>query len=517
MNVRKILNPVFKYVSPKIKFWIKNFLYKFALKLNPNSGFSYFKLFNIHYQMRNTIKLFPPWDFYLKEAIKVDPDFFFLHRREVFNTFLRDSDLQLMEHYMQIFEDFQSVYLKEHNLDHFEFRFSSPFLFSSYNVNAYLDTFLKAMELGLKPKHQIIILLPENEKIINPYMLELWQKYVKVIRDKKTIEHFSTLRKYFQYDIDFSCSLNGKGMFIEHAKVIVQKEWEKRNYDSLLRLSSEDKEIGWKLLGSQRIIATADHYNRSSQLTGRERDYKRLQKITREGGWFVTLHVRDSGYLLGKYDKKDDPNLYRNADIDSYTDAIQSIVERGGYVVRVGDPKMKPMPEEIKGVFDYAHSGIRSNKMDIFLFSQCRFFIATNSGPWLIPCLFNVPTVVTNLLPLIRPWTKDSLFIPKILKLNNENRILTIKEMLSPEFGKFYTTRQYLEKNISIIDNTKEELNTLVLEMLDYLDGSLVYSDEDNEEQNKLSNLYLKYSKYGDSGRMGRDFLKRHFSEQLSI
>ncbi len=228
MNVRKILSPVFKYVSPKIKFWIKNFLYKFALKLNPNSGFSYFKLFNIHYQMRNTIKLFPPWDFYLKEAIKVDPDFFFLHRREVFNTFLRDSDLQLMEHYMQIFEDFQSVYLKEHNLDHFEFRFSSPFLFSSYNVNAYLDTFLKAMELGLKPKHQIIILLPENEKIINPYMLELWQKYVKVIRDKKTIEHFSTLRKYFQYDIDFSCSLNGKGMYIEHAKVIVQKEWEKR-------------------------------------------------------------------------------------------------------------------------------------------------------------------------------------------------------------------------------------------------------------------------------------------------
>ncbi|OLY63903.1 glycosyltransferase, TIGR0xxxx family protein [Leptospira santarosai serovar Bananal] len=254
------------------------------------------------------------------------------------------------------------------------------------------------------------------------------------------------------------------------------------------------------------------------RITGHERDYKRLQEITREGGgWFVTLHVRDSGYLLGKYGEKNDPNLYRNADIDSYTDAIKSIVGRGGYVVRVGDPKMKPMSEKIKGVFDYAHSSIRSNKMDIFLFSQCRFFIATTSGPWLIPCIFDVPTVVTNLLPLIRPWTKDSFFIPKILKLNNENRILTIKEMLSSEIGKFYTTRQYLEKNISIIDNTKEELNALVLEVLDYLDGSLVYSDEDNAEQNKLSNLYLRYSKFGDSGRMGRDFLKKHFSEQLFI
>ncbi len=64
-------------------------------------------------------------------------------------------------------------------------------------------------------------------------------------------------------------------MYIEHAKVIVQKEWEKRNYDPLLRLSSEDKEIGWKLLGSQRTIS-ADHHSKSSQLTGHERDYKRL-------------------------------------------------------------------------------------------------------------------------------------------------------------------------------------------------------------------------------------------------
>lgn len=68
MNFRKILSLVFKYISPKIKFWIKNFLYKFALKLNPNSGVNYFKLFNIHYQMRDIIKSLPPWDFYLQEA-----------------------------------------------------------------------------------------------------------------------------------------------------------------------------------------------------------------------------------------------------------------------------------------------------------------------------------------------------------------------------------------------------------------------------------------------------------------
>ncbi|EMN96773.1 glycosyltransferase, TIGR04372 domain protein, partial [Leptospira interrogans serovar Medanensis str. UT053] len=190
-----------------------------------------------------------------------------------------------------------------------DFRFASPYLFSSYNVNSYLDTFIKAMELGLKPKRKILVLIPENEKIANPYMLKMWQKYIGVIRNSKTIELLSNLRKYLQYDIDYSCSLNGKSMYIEHAKVIVQKEWEKSNKKPLLKLTDEDIKAGWDLLAESGI---------------------------KKNSWFVSLHVRDSGYLLGKPDDKNDSNFYRNADIDSYAEAIKTIVSRGGYVVRVG-------------------------------------------------------------------------------------------------------------------------------------------------------------------------------------
>ncbi|WP_016752042.1 TIGR04372 family glycosyltransferase [Leptospira kirschneri] len=491
MNLKKILNLTFKYINPKVKFWVKRLIYNFELKLNPNSGIIYFKLFNTYYQMKNSMKLNPSWEYFLKKTIEVDPDFFFSNRRIIFNVFLNDSNLELMEKYMQIFEDFQSAYLQKHDLESFDFRFASPYLFSSYNVNSYLDTFIKAMELGLKPKRKILVLIPENEKIANPYMLEMWQKYIRVIRNSKTIELLSNLRKYLQYDIDYSCSLNGKGMYIEHAKVIVQREWEKSNKKPLLELTDEDIKAGWDLLAENGI---------------------------RKNSWFVSLHVRDSGYLLGKSGDKNDPNLYRNADIDSYAEAIKTIVSRGGYVVRVGDPKMKYMSDKIDGVFDYAHSNIRSNKMDIFLFTQCRFFIATNSGPLLVPCIFNVPVVYTNVLPTIqRPWTKNTLYTPKLLKSNKENRILTLKEILDSDIGKFYNTRQYNKRYISIIDNTAHELNALILEMLNYLDGSLEYTDEDNASQERLGNLYLKYSKYGNNGRMGRDFLKKHFSGQLFI
>lgn len=433
--------------------------------------------------MRSSVRFRHDWAYYIDRAIEVDQDFFFENRRKVFNTFLLDSNISDMEKYMQKFEDVQSNYIKAHGFDKFDFRFCSAFLFSTYNASAYLDTYLKAMELGLKPKNKLFVLLPKNEDVKNPYMLEVWGKFITVIRDEETIELFSKIRKYVEYDIDYACSLNGIAMYIEHAKVIVQNEWEARGLKPLLDISSEDKEIGWGQLEPYGIE------------TGR---------------WFVALHVRDSGYLLGSHGIESDPNKYRNADIDTYLDAVRSIVKRGGYVIRVGDPNMKPIPS-MEGLFDYARSSIRSNRMDVFIFSQCRFFIATNSGPLLVPCMFGVPVIITNLLPVIqRPWTKNAFYLPKLLWLNGENRYATFKEILSSNLGIFYSTRKYLGANIRIIDNTSEEINEITEEMLDYLDGCLEYSKEDNENQSSLNVLYSKYGRYGIKGRMGRKFLEKY-------
>lgn len=171
---------------------------------------------------------------------------------------------------------------------------------------------------------------------------------------------------------------------------------------------------------------------------------------------------------------------------------------------------MKPVPA-MEGLFDYARSSIRSNRMDIFIFSQCRFFIATNSGPLLVPCVFGVPVIITNLLPVIqRPWTRDTFYLPKLLWLNGENRYATFSEILSSNIGVFYSTRKYLGANIRIVDNTSEEINEITEEMLDHLDGCLEYSKEDNENQSSLNVLYSKYGRYGVKGRMGRKFLEKH-------
>ena len=81
-----------------------------------------------------------------------------------------------------------------------------------------------------------------------------------------------------------------------------------------------------------------------------------------KGAWFVALHVRE-----GKWDRtKTGAFGVVNAEIGTYLSAITAITRRGGWVVRMGDPGMQPMPP-VPNVLDYCHSDIRADWMDIFI------------------------------------------------------------------------------------------------------------------------------------------------------
>ena len=86
--------------------------------------------------------------------------------------------------------------------------------------------------------------------------------------------------------------------------------------------------------------------------------------------WFVCLHVRESGY-------RGDSSINRNSSIENYFKAIKAISDAGGWVVRIGDATMAPLPE-MDRVVDYVHTGFKSEAMDLYLISQCLFFLGTN-------------------------------------------------------------------------------------------------------------------------------------------
>ena len=65
---------------------------------------------------------------------------------------------------------------------------------------------------------------------------------------------------------------------------------------------------------------------------------------------------------------------------------------------------------------------------------------------------------------------------------------------------------------IKIVDNTPEEINDIVLEMLGQLENTLIYSPEDEQLQERLRQFKPVFSsQFGTNlGRVGRDFLRKY-------
>jgi putative glycosyltransferase (TIGR04372 family) len=466
---------------------LKKFFYSTVVSIRPKGRWGYEQVLTLIHSYRGrdvkqNSRLFIQ---YFQQYYDLYPGCIEEWRLAACYRYLMVHDIENLQKTMQTFVDVQEKKVTRKRLDVLAMRIIKEDIFEKYNTHAYLDTHVKAALLGWYPDRKIIHLLDPDRFVMNPVMLSYWKKYITVFDDPEVIQQLSPLRKDLEFDSCFAATLQGKSIYIEHAKCIVQKEWEKQNRKPLFELSEEDCEFGWS----------------------------QLEKVgIPKGSWFVSLHVRDAGYKKGSHLAEDETDSYRNADIESYHLAIREVVERGGSVVRVGDPKMKPI-DEMEGVFDYALSDIRSNRMDIFLFSQCRSFVGVSSGPVLTPVLFGVPVAMTNFMPISgRTHAGNCLFIPKLLRLNKENRYATLSEVLSSNLGRMFTSHGYKEHDVDIIDNSPEEIRDVVAEILDRLAGDKVYSEEDEKRQQGITELYLKYSGYGDMGRMGNAFIQKHAS-----
>jgi putative glycosyltransferase (TIGR04372 family) len=489
----KVLRSIFAKCGSacqRIAFPIKYYFYAAVVSAVPQRRWGYEKILSLIFGHRShdLITYSRLFLYYFQRYREAYPECILKWRVRVCTSHLMLQDTDNLQNVMQDFINTQDSIIRQKHLDVLGLRIINEDIFQYYNAHAYLDTHVKAMLLGWLPKRKLIQLIHPGDPVLNPVMLDYWKQYITVFDDEEVIRQLSPLRKYLESDVCMSATLRGKAIYIEHAKCVVQKEWEKQNRKPLFQLNADDQEYGREQL----------------EKVGIPRD-----------AWFVSLHVRDAGYKTGSYLADEAYDSYRNADIESYKLAIQEVVQRGGYVIRVGDPKMKPFAG-MTGFFDYALSDVRSNRMDIFLFSQCRCFVGVSSGPVLTPVLFGVPVVMTNFVPMSgRPHAGNCLFIPKLLWLRGERRYATFHEVLSTNLGRMFTSHGYEQKKIDIIDNSPEDIRDVVAEMLDRLDGNAMYSEEDEKRQGSITDLYKKYSGYGDMGRMGKAFIQNYANQGL--
>ena len=338
------------------------------------------------------------------------------------------------------------------------------------------DCYVKEEQLGLHPHYRAVICAPRNSAA-NQRLAEYWSAYFHVVRAPWACFALRLLAFNERLRVDVS----SYAMVIRETATFgqIQKEWADR--PPLLQLDAGDA-----ARGEQRLCDLG----------------------LPPGAWFVCVHCREEGYSA----HDDHLHSFRNSAIDDYRLAMEAIVERGGWCIRVGDRSMTKLPP-MRNVVDYAHHPLRADWMDVFLSARCQFFLGSPSGAYMMACVFGVPVAIANQAPLstVLPFGKKDLGIPKLVWSNRQERILTFPEILDSQVGDMRFTKDYVEAGVELIDNTPQEIRGLALEQLERTTGKLTYTADDNARQTGFKALLGPgHYTYGSESRVGRDFLREH-------
>jgi putative glycosyltransferase (TIGR04372 family) len=352
--------------------------------------------------------------------------------------------------------------------------------------------YVKAISVGLLPRRKWIILAPRKQTV-NRAVVEYWRTRFRVIESDLVCRLLTPLTRMpfvsemsrpwplWRFSID--------GCFIENWQAsyeVVRRYEMMQGTQKVFELSHEHQEAGLQNL----------------EKLGMSRD-----------DWYVVLHVREPGYHTNPF-HRDSQQTFRNADLTNHYASIQHIVDRGGWVIRVGDPGMSVLPN-LEHVIDYVHTDIFADWMDLYLAANCRFMLATTSGPAYMPGLFGRHVVVVNATPFgpgPDPDTSEAIVIPKPYYLDREHRLLSFAEVLESGLGWAWLDRIYKEHGVRLLENSPDEILDAVKEMFDRLDGTVEYTEEDERRQRNFVELRHRW----DDGaaptltRVGRDFLRKY-------
>lgn len=188
--------------------------------------------------------------------------------------------------------------------------------------------------------------------------------------------------------------------------------------------------------------------------------------------WFVILHVKENifGFRHG--------GETRDADIETYNLACELIRELGGQVVRMGNQTFPKLSRNFQAI-DYAHCKIRSEKMDFWLWANCRFWIGTANGAWMAVLPFNKPRIATNQWPLNIFGSPNDFIVPKMILEKSTNRILYPQEIISMKFSRTMKRDFITRSGFELLENPPELLRDTVLEMVNRLETKKDHSRQD--------------------------------------
>ncbi len=192
----------------------------------------------------------------------------------------------------------------------------------------------------------------------------------------------------------------------------------------------------------------------------------------------VAIHARESGFKQGGLEVQTkaatrqgaglrDDSL-RNSSIEHYRRTVQRLQALGYAVVRLGDRSMSPL--DWPGVPDLAAHVTDSAALQVYCLLRSRFLVAGESGPSAVAMLTNTPILTVNATDAIGsyPVRREGLMLMKHVVDRRDGHVLASHELLTED----YYTHLRDPGRFEYRENTSEEIDRAVVEMLSRLDGA---------------------------------------------
>lgn len=338
------------------------------------------------------------------------------------------------------------------------------------------DLFLRRRQLGRIPGNIEYVFLAG--KPCNRQLLNMWKRYLHVIEDDTLHKLFNKARWLWK-----------RTSFYEPLQAIFNEYPEYQKTEPTLEFTPQEQKHGCKQLQTMGINPDKD--------------------------WFVCIFARDPAYLNTVYPKGNwEYHDYRNADINNFMLASKYITSLGGYVIRIGSHVNKAIEIRNTKIIDYAKE-YRTDFMDIYLISKCRFVMGNTSGICDVAMLFEVPYLGINCIPIGNvPHGKNSLFIPKKIKDRGKGSLVTFSRIIEETKDgahEIWTSNWWCERGYELVENTEDEILRVTEEMVQRLESDFFFSEDDSNLLDKYFQLYSEdhWAKEIKTP-IGIDFLKRN-------
>jgi putative glycosyltransferase (TIGR04372 family) len=238
----------------------------------------------------------------------------------------------------------------------------------------------------------------------------------------------------------------------------------------------------------------------------------------------VSLHVRDGGSKRDTATGGWARDMARDARIESYLEAVDALVARGFTVVRIGDSGMAPIART--GLVDLATHPEHSLLLDLWAVRHSRFFIAGDSGPYMLSWLFNVPCLAVNITNVsgVFPLRPTDLYLVKRLQDLTTGRMIPLSEMLTGEFLGLLRRRLHKEQTLRYVDNDSDDIRDAAIEMAEGLEQLPAETPLQAEYRQRIALVRQSpavraklHEKAGleevflGDGRVSRAFVARHY------